>query len=77
MLYAFLIAMLWSSLLWIGTKMQLIKPETIANSVTYSFIYKLAPWVVHHIGTILPTAKTVFQDLEAFFTKVNSYVGSH
>lgn len=77
MLYALLIAMIWSSLLWIGTKMLLIKPETIANSVTYPFFYKLAPWVVHHIGAIIPTAKTVFLDLETFFTKAYSHVGAH
>lgn len=76
-LYAFLVAMIWSSFLWIGNKMQLIKPETISASLTYPYLSGLAPWVAAHIGAFLPMAKNVFQDLEVFFTKVNSYVGSH
>jgi membrane protein required for colicin V production len=70
LLYALLIAMVWSSLLWIGNKMQLIKPETIANSITYPFFSQLAPWIAHFIGSILPTAKTVFSDLEQFYQKI-------
>lgn len=76
-LYAFLVAMVWSSLLWIGNKMQLMKPETISASVTYPYLSELAPWVAAHISAVLPMAKDVFKDLEVFFTKVNSYVGSH
>ncbi|MBS1773291.1 MAG: CvpA family protein [Bacteroidetes bacterium] len=77
MLYAFLIAMVWSSLLWIGAQMQLIKAETIAASKTYPFFSQLAPWVAHHIGSVIPVAKDVFHDLETFFTKVNEHVGTH
>lgn len=77
LLYAFLIAMVWSSLLWIGERTQAIKPETITTSITYPYFSKLAPWVVTHMGAILPTAKNLFADLEAFFTKANSYVGTH
>lgn len=76
-LYAFIIAMLWSTLLWIGTKMQLIKPETIARSITYPYFSKLAPWLAHHISNILPAAKNLFSDLEQFFTKATSHVGTH
>ncbi len=77
LLYAFLIAMIWSSLIWVGTKLQLIAPQTITNSVTYPFFYKLAPWIVHHIGAIIPTAKNLFQDLETYFRNINDHVGSH
>ena len=77
LLYAFLIAMVWSSVLWIGNKMQLIKPETITNSITYPFFSQLTPWVAQHISAIVPTAKDVFNDLETFFTKANQHVGPH
>ncbi len=77
LLYAFLISVLWSTLLWIATRMQLVKPETIAASVTYPYFSKLAPWLAEHIGSVIPVAKDVFHDLEQFFNKVNGYVGTH
>ncbi|OSZ79519.1 hypothetical protein CAP35_15095 [Chitinophagaceae bacterium IBVUCB1] len=76
-LYSFMVAMAWSSLLWIAGKMQLIGAATISSSITYPHFIKLAPWVLQHIGALLPVAKDVFTDLDTFFNKVNSYVGTH
>lgn len=76
LLYSFMIAMVWSSLLWIANKMQLISAATIAASISYPYFNKLAPWVLHHVGALIPVAKDVFNDLEVFFKKVNDYVGT-
>ncbi len=76
LLYSFMVAMVWSSLLWIAGKMQLIKAETISTSITYPYFAKLAPWVFQHISGLLPVAKNIFADLEVFFKKVNDYVGT-
>jgi len=76
LLYSFMIAMVWSSLLWIAEKMQLISAATITTSITYPYFAKLAPWVFEHIGGLLPFAKNIFADLEVFFKKVNDYVGT-
>lgn len=77
LLYAFMAAVIWSSLLWIGNQMHLITPETIAASKTYSWLAPMAPWVLEHIGSVLPFAKNVFTDLQHFFHSVNQKLPQH
>jgi membrane protein required for colicin V production len=79
-LYAFLGAVLWSSLLWIGAKAHIISPETIATSKTYASLSELAPWFFHQVGKLLPFAQDTFGKLEHFFDTVNGQpanVGTH
>ena len=80
-LYAFLGAVLWSSLLWIGNRMHIITPETIAASKTYEWLAKLAPWFFEQAGKLLPFAKDTFEKLEHFFDTINQQkaadVGAH
>ena len=81
LLYAFLGAVFWSSLLWIGSRMHIITPETIAASKTYSWLSALAPWFFEQVGKLLPFAKDIFSNLEHFFDTVNQklpeHVGAH
>jgi membrane protein required for colicin V production len=77
LLYAFLAAVVWSSILWISNQMHLISPETIAYSKTYKYLSPLAPWVFKHIGALLPFAKNVFGDLQHFFEHVNQKLPDH
>lgn len=77
LLYAFLAAVVFSSVLWISNQMHLLSPETIAYSKTYVYIAPLAPWVFDHIGTLLPFAKNVFSDLQHFFDHVNQQLPDH
>ncbi len=80
-LYAFIGAFIWSSLLWIANRAHLIAPETLAASKTYAWLEPIAPWVFAHIGMVLPFAKDVFSDLSHFFDGVNQklpgHVGAH
>lgn len=76
LLYAFLGAVLWSSLLWIGSRMHLISPETIAASKTYSWLSQLAPWFFEQAGKVLPFVKDTFSKLEHFFDTVNQKAGN-
>ncbi|RYD58755.1 MAG: CvpA family protein [Sphingobacteriales bacterium] len=71
LLYTFLAAVLWSSLLWLGNRLNVIKPETIAASKTYTYIEPVAPWFFDKVGVLWPMAKDVFGDLEVFFSDVN------
>ncbi len=81
LLYAFLGAVLWSSLLWIGSRMHIITPETIAASHTYGRLSLLAPWFFEQVGKLLPFAKDTFSNLEHFFDTINQklpdHVGAH
>lgn len=76
-LYAFLAIVLWSSLLWLGNKMQLIKPETRTTSKTYTYLEPVAPWLFGKVGLLWPMAKDVFGDLESFFSDVNQKLPDH
>lgn len=81
LLFMAITAVVWSSLLWIGTKMMLISPETIAASKTYTYFEPIAPWTFEHVGKLLPFAKDVFTKLQEFFDQVNQTntgnVGAH
>lgn len=79
--FAFLGLVVWSSALWIGNKMNMIAPETIATSKTYSTISGIAPWFCEQAGKLIPFVKTTFSDLSHFFDTVNQnaqdHVGAH
>lgn len=80
LLYAFLISFVFSSILWLFNQMNIIKPETISSSYVYGVIEPLAPKVFSLIGTVLPFAKHIFEDLSQFFDHVNQKlpdVGTH
>jgi membrane protein required for colicin V production len=77
LLYSFLAAVIWSSLLWIANQMHLIAPETITASKTYIWLSPLAPWVFEHVGKLLPFAKNTFGDLQHFFDHVNQKLPQH
>lgn len=77
LVYAFIGAFIWSSVLWIGNRAHLIAPETLVSSKTYSYFEPIAPWVFAHIGAVLPFAKDVFADLSHFFDGVNTHLPGH
>lgn len=80
-LYAFLGLVLWSSLLWIAAKMNIIAPETINTSKTYSLVAGIAPWFWEQAGKLIPFVKDTFSSLEHFFDTINQkgqeHVGAH
>lgn len=77
LLYAFMAALVWSSLLWLCNQMHIISPETIASSKTYGYFMPIAPWVFEHIGKVLPFAKNIFTDLQHYFEGVNQHLPEH
>lgn len=78
-LYAFLGAVVWSSFLWLGNKLNIITPSAVAESKTYSWLSRLAPWVFEHTGKVVPYVRDTFSSLEHFFDKINTRndVGAH
>lgn len=71
LLYAFLGAVLWSSLLWVGGEAKIISAETIASSVTYPWLSRLAPWFCGVVGNLIPFLRDTFTGLETYFDTVN------
>jgi membrane protein required for colicin V production len=77
LLSAFVGAVFWSSILWIGNRMHLIAPETIEASKTWTWFEPIAPWTFEHIGRLLPFAKDIFKELEQYFDKINQTLPGH
>jgi hypothetical protein len=77
LLYAFIGALVWSSLLWIANRAHLLAPETIVASHTYGYFAPVAPWTFGHIGAVLPFARDTFSDLEHFFDEANKQLPEH
>jgi membrane protein required for colicin V production len=69
-LYIALYMMVYSIILFYGTRMGLIKDIAIRTSVTYAVIEPWGPKVVDILGDIFPFFKNMFNDLENFFGKV-------
>lgn len=76
LLYAFMISVVWSTFLWIGTKMHIFNETTIMSSKTYPYLSQLTPWLFQRIGKFWPMVTGIFHDLELFFGKVNTHVGT-
>jgi membrane protein required for colicin V production len=72
-LYGALGAIIWSTLLWIGTESHLLPTSSIAQSSTYSIFAPVCPWVFEHLGRLIPFIKNIFADLEQFFNRVNQH----
>lgn len=72
LLFMLLYISVYSVILFYLTKMNIIKPETITASHTYTFIEPLGPKVVNIIGSIIPVFKNLFQELSDFFGRLAS-----
>jgi membrane protein required for colicin V production len=74
LLYIAMYTLVFSVLLFYAAKMELLQPETIEKSATYSWIQPLGPKVIGVIGQVLPWFKDLFAELTAFFDKVSQQV---
>jgi len=74
LLYSFIAMMAWSTLLWLGNEMKIVKQEQIAASKTYEYVAPVSPWVINKVGMLWPMAKEVYADLETFFDNTNGYL---
>ena len=75
-LYMLIYTIIFSVILFFGTKTYLIKPETIASSSVYNYV---SPWgskVIDSIGKFLPAFKDLFLQLENFFEKIGHKLAS-
>jgi len=76
-LYVAIYTLVFSVLLFYTEKMELIKPETIQKSVTYSYVQPWGPKAIDGFGSVVPVFKDMFADLEKFFGGVASDISSH
>jgi len=69
-LYAVIYTLIFSVLLFYATQLNLIKPETIKSSATYSYVQPWGPKVIDGVGSVIPVFKGMFSELEKFFEGV-------
>lgn len=66
-LYILLYTIVFSVLLFFAEQIQLVKKETIADSVVYPWVEPVGPYVINGFGQIVPWFKDMFEDLKRFF----------
>jgi membrane protein required for colicin V production len=61
---------IFSVLLFYAVQMELLKPETLKQSVTYAFVQPWGPKAISAIGWVLPFFRNMFTELEVFFDQI-------
>ena len=74
LLYMIVYTLIMSVALFYADKLNLLSPETIAASRTYSFIKPWGPTTIEAIGKLIPFFKNMFQQLEVFFARVSDKI---
>jgi membrane protein required for colicin V production len=70
MLYAAVFIIVYSILLFYAGQLNLLKPDTIRHSATYSFVKPWGPKVINGLAGLIPFFKDMFTQLESFFDGV-------
>ncbi|HVZ55638.1 MAG TPA: CvpA family protein [Chitinophagaceae bacterium] len=71
LLYAAIYILIFSVVLFYAQQIRVLKPETVASSVTYPFLQPWGPRAINGIGSVIPFFRDLFHDLEAFFARVS------
>jgi len=74
LLYAAIYTLVFSVLLFYAEQMQLLQPETIQKSVTYSYVHPWGPKVINGFGSFIPLFKDMFGELEEFFGNISKAI---
>ena len=71
LLYIAIYLIVYSVMLFYAEQVNLVKPDTIHNSVTYTFIQPWGPKVINGFASIIPVFKNMFTELQSFFEGVS------
>jgi membrane protein required for colicin V production len=72
--YLLLYITVFSVLLFYAKQLNLLKPETVHNSVTYAYIEPWGPKAINAFGKLIPVFKDMFIQLEEFFSNISKQV---
>jgi membrane protein required for colicin V production len=73
-LYTVLYTTLYSVVIFYADKMHWLKPETVADSVTYAFVQPWGPKAISYFGMVIPFFKGMFEELSRFFASLPTEV---
>lgn len=77
LLYVLIVAFFMSTLLWLGSKVDLINDHTKQASVTYPIIAPIAPHVFTLAAVVLPFMKSSWEGLNHTLDTINDHLQSH
>ncbi|MBS1510874.1 MAG: CvpA family protein [Bacteroidetes bacterium] len=72
--YIVLYTIIFSVFLFYAEKLQIVKPETIQASQSYTFVQPWGPVVIDGFGKIVPVFKDMFAQLETFFDTLGNKI---
>lgn len=71
-LYGFISLIVLSSFYWFIDNLHIIDAKHFSNSKSYALITPITPWIMEHMGKIIPWIKPVFTDLQSLITAIPS-----
>jgi membrane protein required for colicin V production len=74
LLYSVIFIIIYSVMLWMANQVYWLSPETKLQSVVYPYIENIGPWVLDHIGTVIPVFKNMFAQLQSFFETAAQHI---
>lgn|GEM_PF-401184 len=77
LLYGLMLTFICSAFLWLGTKMTLLKPETLAASKTCAVIAPVAPELISITGQLIPAVQSSYDSLNDLFEQLNHKLSRH
>jgi len=73
-LYIAIYTTIFSIILFYFEQMQIIKPVTTENSVTYPFVQPWGPKAINSLGSVIPLFRDMFDDLKEFFGGISKKI---
>ncbi|HMU44917.1 MAG TPA: CvpA family protein [Chitinophagaceae bacterium] len=74
--YGAICILIYSVFLFYAEQMELISPDTIAKSASYSYVQSLGPKTIESFGSVIPVFKNMFADLQDFFGNIAKNISS-
>lgn len=74
LLYSVIFIIIYSVALWMANQVYWLSPETKLQSVVYPYIENVGPWVLDHIGGVIPVFKNMFSQLQTFFEQAAQHI---
>jgi membrane protein required for colicin V production len=59
--------LLFSALLWLANQAGMISPEVKTQSKLYSFVSPIMPFVIDHLGDLIPSIKGTLGDIQHYY----------
>ncbi len=72
--YVAIYTVVFSVLLFYAEQVNLVRPETIEKSISYSYVQPWGPRVINSVGSIVPLFRDMFAELELFFENVSKEI---